>query len=85
MSFENKTFEGIHYSRFIASWNKVKGNTFNYEFREWLRSLTINNRKIPDDVIQEICNLRDNGKLELQEHAKKFSLKKSLKEYLDSI
>lgn len=74
MDFENKIFEGIHYSRFIASWIKANGNELYGigHFRKWLKSLIINDKHIPDDIIQEICNLMSNGKLELQENARKW-------------
>ena len=69
--FENKEYMGIYYSRFIASWMKM-GGKINYKFKRWLRSLIINNEQIPDEIIQEIYNFADNGKLELQEDAAKF-------------
>lgn len=69
--FENKVYEGIHYSRFVASWLK----SFKAKeglFKEWLKSLKINGKPIPDDVIKEIVDLGFNGKLELEEHIKLF-------------
>ena len=69
--FENKEYMGIHYSRFIASWMKM-GGKINYKFKEWLRSLIINNENIPEEIIREIYDFADNGKLELQENAAKF-------------
>lgn len=80
MDFENKTFEGIHYSRFIASWVKANGHALYgmVGFRTWLKSLIINDKHIPNDVIQEICNLMGNGKLELQENAKRWISNKQL-------
>ena len=70
--FENKTFEGIYYSRFIASWINEGGGKCDYRFREWLRTLTINGKAIPEEVIKEIVNLGSNGKMELEHIAKKF-------------
>ena len=73
--FENKIFEGIHYSRFVASWVKVGGELRSrnaYLMKDWLRTLTINDKKIPEDIIMEIYNFATNGKLELQELAKRF-------------
>lgn len=73
--FENKEFEGIYYSRFIASWIKVGGElrTRNaYLFKDWLRTLIINDKKIPEDIIMEIYNFATNGKLELQTLASRF-------------
>ena len=70
--FENKVFEGIYYSRFIASYVNVRGKINPYEFRDWLRSLTINGKKIPEEVIYDIYNLGTSGKLELEENLKNF-------------
>lgn len=63
--FENRQFEGIYYSRFVASWCK-SGGKLNWEFKEWLKQLVINKKKIPDDTIREIYNYATNGKLELE-------------------
>lgn len=70
--FENKVFEGIHYSRFIASWINKSGVGLGRQFIEWLKTLTINGRSIPDNVIREIYNFGTNGKLELEESARNF-------------
>ena len=70
--FENKVFEGIYYSRFIASYVKVRGKIYPDEFKDWLRSLTINGKKIPEDVIYDIYNLATSGKLELEMNLKHF-------------
>ena len=70
MDFENKNYEGIYYSRFIASY--IKACSYqnvvpkNWKFKEWLRSLTINGKRIPDTVIREMEDLFSNGKLELE-------------------
>ena len=69
--FDNKKFEGIHYSRFIASWTNEVGPVF-YEFKDWLRTLTINGKKIPESVIDEIYEMGSTGKLELELSAKAF-------------
>ena len=69
--FKNKTFEGIHYSRFIASWTNV-GGPMNWRFKEWLKTLTINGKSIPEEVVNDIYNLASNGKLELETQAKIF-------------
>jgi hypothetical protein len=72
MSFENKIFEGIYYSRFIASWTNIRGKV-TPEIKVWLRTLTVNKKRIPEDVIQEIYGLGCDGKFELEEHLKRFS------------
>lgn len=68
--FENKTFEGIYYSRFVASYVKVRGKIYLDEFEAWLRSLIINGKQMPDNVIQDICELGTNGKLELEDNVR---------------
>lgn len=79
--FENKVYEGIHYSRFIASWVKAGGVITRGGLTNWLRTLTINGKDIPDDVINEIVNLATNGKLELEDHARAYIKEKSVPAY----
>ena len=69
--FKNKTFEGIYYSRFIASWYN-EGGAPNWAMKDWLRTLTVNGKTMPEEVIKEIYNLATNGKLELESSAKNF-------------
>lgn len=52
MESENKMFNGIHYSRFIITWIKSGGNV--KYMRKWLKSLIINERPIPENVINDI-------------------------------
>jgi len=66
--FENKTWNGVHYSRYIASWVRVGGNIKDGDlFRKWLKSIGV-----PEDITWDIYNLASNGKLELQTSAMKF-------------
>ena len=69
--FENRIIEGIHISRFVASWVK-EGGKLNFTFKEWLGTLTINERKLTNDEIREIYDFATNGKLELEILASKF-------------
>ena len=69
--FENRIIEGIHISRFVASWVN-EGGKLNFRFKEWLATLTINGRKLTDEEIQDIYNFGSNGKLELEASASKF-------------
>jgi hypothetical protein len=64
--FENKLYKGIHATRYIASWRNSGGRWFGYEFRDWLKSLGLN-----EDEIREIWNMATCGKLELETNAKK--------------
>lgn len=79
--FENKVFEGIYYSRFIASWYIAGGHRIRSyadsektpnEFVRWLKQLRINDKSMPDDVIRDILEMATNGKLELESDAKAF-------------
>lgn len=71
--FENKVYEGIYYSRFVASWNKVHNGKFSrFEFEEWLMQLTINGKRMDIQTVKEICEFADNGKMELEYNAKQF-------------
>ena len=73
MEWENKIFEGIHYSRFIVSYAKVGGElNKRWLFEDWLRTLVINGKVIPEEVIDEIGFIASNGKLELQTSAREF-------------
>lgn len=64
---ENKKHDGIHYSRYIASWRNMGGRFFDEEFKEWLRSEGFN-----EDEIREVKELAECGKLELEMAAKQF-------------
>ena len=72
MTWENKITEGDfneYYSRIIASFYIAGGNPGKRPiFKKWLESLGV----LSDKDIYDICNLAENGKLELQEHAKLF-------------
>lgn len=72
-NFENKRCDngnGIHYSRIIASWvvaNNLRGTLFNDNFKDWLRSL-----ELSDDEVQDIYEMATNGRMECENHARKF-------------
>lgn len=70
--FENKIYENIYYSRFIASWYNAGGSNKRSDFVEWLKSLIINGKPIPKETIDEIASLFSNGKLELETRAELF-------------
>ena len=73
--FENAVIRNIHISRYVASWAHVGGKFdkvgFSW-FKKWLESLVIDGEKLSTIEIRRICNFAMNGKLELQEHAKRF-------------
>ena len=70
--FENKTVNGVYYSRYIMSWIRmggkldVRGGGRN-DFEEWLRSLAIN-----ETDIKNIIRMATNGKMELETSAGRF-------------
>lgn len=71
--FENKAINGYVYAtRFIASWIKVGGQLKTgkdiKDFKEWLKSIG----EISDDDINHIVFLATNGRLELEDHARRF-------------
>lgn len=70
--FDNKQFEGIYYSRFIASYVKVADKFYRDEFTDWLKQLVINGKTMPEDVVMDIVELGTNGKLELESNARAF-------------
>lgn len=66
--FENKvTSQGIHYSRYIASWIHELRHSEKIMFKNWLISLGLN-----DDEVKDIYEMYTNGKLELQDSAGRF-------------
>lgn len=67
--FENKKTEthGVHYSRYIASWIHELRYPEKHAFKEWLKSLNLN-----DDEVKDIYDMYTNGKLELQASANDF-------------
>ena len=71
--FENKAINGYVYAtRFIASWIKVGGQLRTgkdiKDFKDWLKSIG----EISDDDIDHIVFLATNGRLELENHARRF-------------
>lgn len=65
------TSQGIHCSRYIASYMKscsqLKTGFYWSEFRKWLRMIGLS-----EDEINHISFLADNGKMELETNAKMF-------------
>ena len=70
-NFENKAIGSVYYSRFIASYVKIAsryGKRFEPwgDFKKWLEGIG----ELTEDEIREICEMADNGKLELEEYAR---------------
>ena len=68
--FENKLINDIHASRYIASWVRSGGDLQyddNRNFYKWLLSIGLT-----EDDARYVKRLAENGKLELENNAKKF-------------
>ena len=69
--FENGDFNGIFYSRFIASWLRKGGMLKTGHdismFRSWLTEIGCD-----DETVDKITFLASNGKLELENSAERF-------------
>ena len=69
--FENGNFNGIFYSRFIASWVRKGGMLKTGHdismFKSWLTEIGCD-----DETVDKITFLASNGKLELENSAEKF-------------
>lgn len=68
----SESINGIPVTRYVASWYIAGGRPNIHAVRDWLRSLVINGRNLTDDEVELIAECTVNGKLELQELAKKF-------------
>lgn len=69
--FKNAILNGVYASRYIASWLRAGGELKTgkdiSDFKKWLKSLGLS-----DEEVHKVWYLATNGKLELQENAKKF-------------
>lgn len=73
-NYENKIDKnsGINYTRYIASWLNATHDSYlgpESNFESWLRYLNLD-----DDDITNILYLARNGKLELEQYAKKYMI-----------
>ena len=64
---ENKKFNDVHYSRFIASWRNAGGKYFDGAFEDWLKSYGLS-----DSEVREVVEMATCGKLELEVDAENF-------------
>lgn len=78
-NWENKTVGSIYYSRFVASYMKIMskhGQRFRRgDFKKWLEGIG----ELTPDEINDICDMADNGKLELEDYAEKWFKEKETK------
>ena len=58
---ENNKFNGVHYSRYIASWINARGEMFDDGFKDWLKGLGMS-----EDMIIDVYEMATMGKMELE-------------------
>ena len=77
--FENAKTEvqGVHYSRYIASWLICGGDYFGEQFRNWLRANCCTEAEISDIYEMATC-----GKMELQYGSQTFA---GAKKYIEKM
>ena len=68
----SETVRGIPITRYIASWYRVDGKCYYEKMKRWLKSLNIDGKPLSDEEIKLIIDCAKNGKLELEETAKRF-------------
>jgi hypothetical protein len=71
-----KTQNGIHYSRFIASWVNAGGTDWGEYFAKWLAE-----NGCTEEDIHAIQEMRMTGKLELEVGAKQFMKANSMRAF----
>lgn len=77
--FENKlTHNGIHYSRYIASWQKSGTGYYSDLFKDWLYS-----EGLTDDEVHDIYEMATNGKMELEMSVSRFLQQKKDEGYFE--
>ena len=71
--YNGRTTQGVHFSRYIASWLNVGGKSFGSDFKQWLKS-----EGLTDQEIRDITDMATNGKMELEWDASEFLSKRSI-------
>lgn len=69
---ENPLINDIYASRYIASYSNEIGTIYPTPFRQWLGSLVVNDSKLSEEDIDFLVDRATNGKLELEEHVRRF-------------
>ena len=72
----NPLINDIYASRYIASYTEVMGQIEPTPFRQWLKSLVINGEPLSSEDVEFLVDRACSGKLELEEHARRFFDKK---------
>ena len=73
-NWKNNDANGIPYSRYVASYYKVchdmRVTPMYAHMYCWLDELVVNGEKLSEDDKRGICEMMDNGKLELEDHCR---------------
>ena len=69
---ENPLINDIYASRYIASYTNEIGTVYPTPFRQWLKSLIVNDQPLSEEDIEFLVDRAMNGKLELEEHVRRF-------------
>lgn len=73
MTTLNKTYRGVPYSVFIASWNNATLEGITPLFKDWLSQLEwTDGSRIPENVVNEIVALAIEGAPNLEKLAQNF-------------
>lgn len=80
MDYENKKINGIHATRYVASYLNAGGRItgiprHDQKFFDWLKQLIVNGRALTMEEINDIyyvAQMMHSGKLELEQSAKLF-------------
>lgn len=84
-NWKNNLANGIEYSRYCASFAGECASIGVYPtYRlcmEWLETLTVNGKPLSEDDKRGICNMLENGKMELEENAREFLKNKNLSDF----
>lgn len=73
-NFKNNEANGIPYSRYVASYMKTCAELsippMYRHMYDWLSELVVNGSKLSDKDKKAMCEMMDNGKLELEANCK---------------
>lgn len=73
-NWKNNDANGIPYSRYVASYYRIchdmRVTPMYAHMYCWLDELVVNGEKLSEDDKRGICEMMDNGKLELEDHCR---------------
>jgi hypothetical protein len=78
-NWQNNDANGIPYSRYVASYYKIchdmRVTPMYAHMYCWLDELVVNGEKLSEDDKRGICEMMDNGKMELEDHCRNWCKK----------